>query len=144
MSDKLLTSWSPIIRWLLLPVACILCPLILSIIYGFLMPNEGQLISAGRVYHEISSFDDYWYGCIQAFIFGAGFMLPIIYLAPSHTKIVLNIVRSILLILLTGSLIWFSTTQYTSFGLWNTIKLILPYLCICAGLFIDKVMDIKE
>ena len=87
MSEKLLTSWSPIIRWLLLPIVCILCPFILSIIYGLLfMPYEGQLISDGRGYYEVGGFDVYWFSCIQAFIFGAGFVLPIIYLAPSHTK----------------------------------------------------------
>ncbi len=144
MSEKLLTSWSPIIRWLLLPIVCILCPFILSIIYGLLfMPYEGQLISDGRGYYEVGGFDVYWFSCIQAFIFGAGFVLPIIYLAPSHTKMVLNIAKTILLFLLIGLLIWIFT-QNISFGFWNTLKFMGIYLCICLGLFIDKFMDIED
>lgn len=141
MPKKLLTSWSPIIRWLLLPIACILCPLIsfiLSIIY-----QQYFTVSADRFGYEATSFSDYWFNCIQAFIFGAGFVLPIIYLAPSHTKIVLNIAKTILLFLLSGLLIWIFN-QDISLDFWDILKFIGIYLCICAGLFIDKFENIED
>lgn len=142
MSDKILTSWHPAIRWLLLPIACILCPFILSMIVGLIMPIEGSHIWDGRGYYEIGSFDAYWYKCIQSFAFGAGFIIPIIYTIPSHTKTAVNIVRSIMLVIFIGLFIWL-VNQDIGYSIWDYIKSMGHHLCLCLGLFIDKIVKIE-
>ncbi|OOF88747.1 hypothetical protein BKG94_06285 [Rodentibacter ratti] len=139
MTNKILTSWHPAIRWLLLPIACLLFPMILSLIVSIFLPSEGDYIWGG---YQVTGFLSCMYECLRSFLFGSGFIIPIIYLAPKYTKIILNIVRVIMLIIFTGILIWFFNQEH-NFGLWDSIKYIGYSLCTILGLFVDKFCEIN-
>lgn len=144
MSDKILTSWHPAIRWLLLPIVCIIYPILLfmlaNIFIGFPI---GSHIWDGRGYYEIGSFDAYWFECLRIIILSAGFILPIIFLAPSHTKTTINIVRTLMFIAFIGIFIWFLSLDL-NFGFWGMLKLAGYFICLCVGLFVDKFFDIED
>ncbi|MBF0784935.1 hypothetical protein E4T80_05560 [Muribacter muris] len=143
MSNKILTSWHPAIRWILLPITCILCPIILSIIVLILTPGEGNYVWDGRGYYYIGSLDAYWFACLRTIAFSSGFILPIIYLAPKYTKTIINVVRIIMLIVFIGLFIWLLNLDKT-LGWWDIIKLTGHFLCLILGLFISKFFDIED
>lgn len=144
MSDKILTSWNPAIRWLLLPFMCIICPFILYIIASiFVGFDEGRLFRVGSGSYEITSFDTYFYECLRSIIFSSGFILPIIFLAPSYTKTTINIVRTLMFTAFIGIFIWFLSLDL-SFSFWGMLKLAGYFICLCIGLFVDKFFDIED
>lgn len=145
MSHKILTSWHPVLRWLLLPIACIICPLALSaiaklLIHLFSFNELGSQVWDGRGYYEIGSFDVYWYEGIRHLLFSAGFILPIIYLAPKYTKTTITIVRSLLLLVFISLFVWFLSLDH-DFGFWDIARFTGHFVCNCIGLFVDKFLD---
>jgi len=129
-----------VIRWVLAPFASILCPFILLNIANLILPHIGEFIWDSRGYYEIGVFDSYWYSCLKAFIFGAGFILPLIFILPSHAERIIGIVRIVLLTLLSVVLI-LAFTSDIPFGFWSTIKLIGLFLSAGLGFFVDKFFD---
>lgn len=144
MSNKILTSWHPAIRWLLLPIMCVICPFILGIVASiFVGFDAGKIFRVGAGSYEITSFDAYFYECLRTILFSSGFILPIIFLAPSHTKATINVVRSLIFIVFIGVFIWFLTLD-RSFGFWDIAKLTGYFISLCVGLFVDKFFDIED
>lgn len=88
MEQKLFKNLSPTIRWVMLPFACVITPLIASIFIGLI-----AIFSLGtdmEVSYPIYNFIKEY---IQSLIIGFAFSRSALYIAPSHTKIVMQIVR---------------------------------------------------
>ena len=90
MEEKLFTNLSPTARWIILPFACVLAPVIVSLLVGVsIILTLG--LNAEEEYPIISSLIEF----NRSFGMGFVFARAALYVAPSHTRIVMQIVRII-------------------------------------------------
>ena len=88
IEQKLFKNLIPTIRWVMLPFACVIAPLIASIFIGLIAIFSfwTDMEASYPIYNFIKE-------CIQSLIISFAFSIAALYIAPSHTKIVMQIVR---------------------------------------------------
>lgn len=90
MEEKLFTNLSPTARWIILPFACVLAPVIVSLIIG-----ASIVLTLGLNAEEEYPIISFLIELVRSFGIGFAFVRAALYVSPSHTKIVMQIVRII-------------------------------------------------
>lgn len=90
MNEKLFTNLSPMVRWIMLPFACILVPVLVSLILGL-----GFMMSLGINAQEEHPILFFIKDLIHSFVIGFAFVRSALYISPSHTQIVMQVIRII-------------------------------------------------
>lgn len=90
MEEKLFTNLSPTIRWIILPFACAIAPILLCLVIGTTFILTVGLNSEDE-YPVVFFFKD----IVQSFGVGFIFVRAALYVSPSHTGIVMQIIRII-------------------------------------------------
>lgn len=120
MSGKLFTNLSPTARWIILPFSCVLAPVIINVITGisFILTLG---LNGENEYPILFFIKDF----VQSFLIGFAFVRGALHIAPSHNKIVMQIVR-----IIGVCLIALLSLQYHAYNLldWKNIIFIILML----------------
>lgn len=90
MDEKLFTNLSPTARWIILPFACVLAPVIVTLLIG-----TSILLTLGINAEEGYPIISFLIELFRSFGIGFAFVRAALYVSPSHTRIVMQIVRII-------------------------------------------------
>ena len=131
-----------IIRWILLPFACVLARFLAGIIANFFIGREVQTIFAGRYPYTIGFFEVfevYWYGLVKNALMSVALVCAAFFVAPIYKVKTAKIIAIIMMIVYFGLFIYGISNLNLSF--WNFLAFAGEIIAFCVGLFAYKAFN---
>jgi hypothetical protein len=125
-----------IIRWILLPFACILAWFLAGIIVNFFIGREGQTIFAGRYTYTVGFFEVYWYGLVKNALMSVALVYAAFFVAPIYKIKTAKIIAIVMMIVYLGLFIY--GISNLNLGFWSFLAFAGEIIAFCAGLFAYK------
>ena len=129
-----------IIRWILLPFACVLAWFLAGIIVSFFIGgSEGETIGHGRYAYTLGSFDVYWYALVKNALMSTALVYAAFFVAPIYKVKTAKIIAIVTMIVYFGLFIY--GISNLNLGFWNFLAFAGKIIAFCVGLFAYKTFD---
>lgn len=129
-----------IIRWILLPFACVLAYILTGIIANFFIGGyEGETIGYSRYAYTLGSFDIYWYGLIKNALMSSALVYAAFFVAPTYKMATTRVIAIIMAVIYIGLFVYAISVLEPSF--WKALGYCGDIIASCIGLLAYKTLD---